>query len=241
MIRVLLILIAYGFTDNVSGQYVMCDSLLLPGYEYVFDADGIKNTVDYVKTYHPKQRRYISNRNHLKKINVSWNTDTSMIFRDDDFFIKLIFDYKKVDPSEIFDPKEDGETYSNVRDYSYGTPFGISSEDTIGLFLKEISINELIIPPKFYSDLLNPNRYETFISIRPIEIYKSIDENCLFLYIYIYGRPNMNLMSYHDNIDKSYMAKLIITTKGYYVDRIVIPGHILKYFGFGECPYFIGF
>jgi hypothetical protein len=39
----------------------------------------------------------------------------------------------------------------------------------------------------------------------------------------------------------SYMAKLIVSTKGNYIDRIVVSGDKLKYFGFGECPDFKGF
>lgn len=61
------------------------------------------------------------------------------------------------------------------------------------------------------------------------------------IFIYLFGKPNTDIMTLNEAIDFSYMAKLVVTVKGHYVDRIVIPGDILKYFGYGDCPYFIGF
>lgn len=221
------------------GQFEDCDSLVIRGHQTLFDAKGIQNTVDYINKYYPNQKRYVTNRNELESINLWMNVDSTMLFKDKENTISISFTNRKIDPADIFYPKSEGEAFSRIREYNEGLPYGITSEDTTIVLLAEISINDKKIPASYFSDLLNPNRYETILSVKPIEVYKS---KCgQYLFIYLFGKLNIDIMTLNEAIDFSYMAKLVVTVKGYYVDRIVIPGDILKYFGYGDCPYFIGF
>ncbi len=222
-----------------KAQFSHCDSLLLSGHSIPFDQEGIKTTYDYIKTYFPKQRRFISNRKKLQPLDLLINRDSIMIFEKGKDKVIIKFREKRFKNKDLFYPKEKGEKYSGIRDYSENTPFGVTSEDTVVSYISEIIVNSKQLPVRSFYDLLNPNQYKTILSIKPIKVYKS---NCgEYLFIYIFGKLNLDLMSINGAINFSYMAKIVVTKKGYYVDRIVENGYILKYFGFGDCPMFIGF
>lgn len=239
MIRFTKILIFLIFPLQVFSQFDYCDSLVIGRHQTLFDTEGIQHTVDYINKFFPEQKRYISDRNELEPINLWWNTDSTMLFENKENTIRISFANRNIDPTDIFYPKSEGDTFSKIREYNEGSPYGVTSEDTTAVLLAEISINGKQIPESYFSDLLNPNRYETVLSVKPIEVYKS---KCgQYLYIYLFGKLNTDIMTLNEAIDFSYMAKLVVTVKGYYVNRIVIPGDKLKYFGYGDCPYFIGF
>ncbi len=234
------ILIFVIYSTTVFGQFYKCDSLFINSTcGGPFETEGIKTTFDFIKKFHPKQIRFYSDRADLKSINLWLNVDTFMIFNKDSDEIKIIFGKKKFNPDNIFYPKTNDESFSRIREYSNDTPFGVISEDTTVTYIKSITINSRSIPKHAFIDLLNPNRYKTFFSVKPIKVYKS--KNNKYIFIYIFGSVDNKLMTFNESIEFSYMAKIIITSKGYYVDRIVEPGIKLQYFGFGECPYFIGF
>jgi hypothetical protein len=227
------------FSLEAFSQFLYCDSLNVSHHQTHFDSEGIENTIDFINMYFPKQRRYVSDRNELKAINIWYNSDSTIVFQDNANEIKIIFKTRYFDPTKIFYPKSPGEKYSTIREYEEGLPYGITSEDTIFTCISEIFINNKKIPSSYFSDLFNPNKYETILSIKPINVYKS---KCgQYLYIYIFGKLNTDIMTMNEAAGFSYMAKLIVSTKGNYIDRIVVSGDKLKYFGFGECPDFKGF
>lgn len=239
MIRLLLNTVFLFLSFQAIGQFELCDSLIIRGHMSLFDHEGINTTFDYVKTYYPKQRRFISDRNELDAINLWVNTDSIMLFKEGSDEIKITFGKDVVDYKVIFYPKNEDEPFSRIREYREGYPFGITSEDTTASQITKIIVNGKKLPLASFADLLNPNRYETNFSIKPIRVYRSACDH--YFFIYIFGKPDTGIMTFHESLDFSYMAKIIVTVKGYYVDRIVVPGDKLKYFGFGECPYFIGF
>lgn len=240
MIRLIMLNTFFFFLSvHVFCQFDICDSLVIRGHQTLFDTKKIYTTSDYVNKFYPEQSRYLSNRNELESLSLWLNLDSIMLFKDGSDEIKISFSNKNIDPTDIFYPKPEGQTFSKIREYAEGYPFGITSEDTVSSNIAEISINDIKLPVSSFSDLLNPNRYETILSVKPIEVYRS---KCgQYFFIYIFGKPNTDIMMISEAIDFSYMAKIVVSKKGYYVDRIVIPGEKLKYFGYGECPYFVGF
>lgn len=223
----------------LKSQFTICDSLTFQGHYIPFDTSGITTTSDFARIYFPKQRRLISNRMDLERLNLWLNTDSIMLFKDEENEVQIFFSQKPIELEGIFYPKSEEEPFSRIREYAEGLPFGVISEDTMATCIYKIRVNGKEIPMQYFSDLMNPNRYETIFSVKPIEIYKSKCGQLLF--IYLFGKLNSNIMTMGEAVNFSYMAKIIVTTKGYYVDRIVIPGDTLRYFGYGECPYFIGF
>lgn len=239
MMRTIILQIVLILSLRVSGQYYFCDSLVATIHQTVFDTEGIRYPVDYINKYYPDQARYFSNRSELNPINLWWTSDSTMHFQNEKHDVRISFSTVQINPREFFYPKDEDEPFSAIREYRAGLPFGVISEDTTVTAISEINVNGNKIPMLYFSDLLNPNRYETMFSIKPIEVYESACGR--YLYIYLFGKPNRSIMTFKEGIEFSYMAKLIVSDKGYYVDRIVIPGLILSFFGFGECPYFIGF
>lgn len=240
--RFVLLLTVFVLSSQLFGQYDFCDSLVVHAFDQtMYDTTGLKNTVDYVARYFPDQVRYVSNRYELEPINLWVNYDSMMLFIDSNATVRIYFDIGHVDVKDIFYPKSENESYSGIREYNPGMPYGIGSEDTSAVFIKEIRVNGIKLPEDAFSDLLNPNRYETNYSIKPLAVYWS--NNKKYIYIYIFGALNKYIRSIDEAeaFALSYMAKLILTDKGYYVGRIVIPGERLFYFGFFQCPYFIGF
>ncbi len=146
---------------------------------------------------------------------------------------------KYFDFEHLFYPKDKGELFSKMRQYESGDPFGINSEEKLVTVIKEIFVNGVKLPTKAISDLINPNRFETILSIKPIKVYDSSCEK--YLFIYVFATLNTEIMTFAEAINFSYMAKIITDKEGHYIGRIVVPGNKLKFFGFGDCPHFIGF
>ena len=220
-----------------SAQYRGCDTINIFPHYMPFDPDGIQTTVDYIRTYFPKQKRYISDRYSLKPIDLVINHDTIMVFEKGDIRIEISFGKRVVEP-DVFYPKDSNELYTTIRSHDIG-PYGISSEDSIADCINEIKVNSIKLTAHSFKDLYNPNRFETVLGIKPIEAYMSKDEQTIF--IYICGKLALDLMPINEAVTMSYMAKIMITNKGYYIDRIVADGLHLSYFGFGSCPIFKGF
>jgi hypothetical protein len=220
-----------------SAQYRGCDTINIFPHSMPFDPEGIQTTVDYIKTYFPKQKRYISDRSSLKPIDLVINHDTIMIFEKGDTKIEISFGKRVVEP-DVFYPRKDNELYTTIRSHDKG-PYGITSEDSIANCINEIKVNSVILPFYSFKDLYNPNRFETVLGIKPIEAYLSNNGQTIFLYVC--GRLALDLMPINDAVTMSYMAKIMITNKGYYIDRIVADGLHLSHFGFGSCPLFKGF
>lgn len=168
---------------QVSGQFEYCDSLVIGRHQTLFNTEGIQNTVDYINKYYPNQKRYVTNRNELESINLWMNVDSTMLFKDKENTISISFTNRTMNPADIFYPKSEGEAFSRIREYNEGSPYGITSEDRTIVLLTEISINDKKIPASYFSDLLNPNRYETILSVKPIEVYKSKCGQYLFTYL----------------------------------------------------------
>lgn len=237
--RIIILIMFLIFSLEAFSQFLYCDSLNVSHRQTHFDSEGVENTIDFINKYFPKQRRYVSDRNELKAINIWYNSDSTILFKDETDEIKITFKNRYFDPTKIFYPKSVGEEFSRIREYDEGLPFGITSEDTIFTYISEIIVNSKKVPDTYFSDLFNPNKYETIFSIKPINVYKS---KCgQYLFIYIFGKLNTDIMTMNEVAGFSYMAKLIVSTQGYYIDRIVVSGEKLKYFGFGECPDFKGF
>lgn len=240
MKKIILNILFILLTFQVFGQFSFCDSLVMRGDETLFSKDRIKTTKDFIEKYFPDQSRFFSNRNELQKLNLELNMDSIMIFSEGDDMIKITFRNRVIENKDFFYPKAEDEKYSRIREYNPGEPFGIISEDTLASFVSEIIVNDKKLPPFYFFDLLNPNKYETMFAIKPIEVYLSKDG--LYFYIYVFGKLNTDIIPTLDEaVDFSYMAKIVLSRKGYFIDRIVIPGDKLKFFGFSQCPYFIGF
>jgi hypothetical protein len=235
------IIFIFIYPYALKSQFSICDSLTFQGHYIPFDTSGITTTADFARIYFPKQRRLVSNRMDLERLNLWLNTDSIMLFKDEANEVRIFFSDKPIRLTNIFYPKSEDQAFSTIREYGEGLPFGVTSEDTVVSYVYKIIANGREIPVKSFSDLLNPNRYETILSVKPVEVYKS--ECGHYLFIYLFGKLNTSIrtMDYAEAAGFSYMAKIIVDAKGYYVDRIVIPGDTLKYFGYGECPYFIGF
>ena len=75
--------------------------------------------------------------------------------------------------------------------------------------------------------------------MKPIEVFTSA--NGQYIYLYVFGKLRIDLTSLQNAARYSYMAKLIFTSEGQYLGRIVESGLTLKYFGFALCDQFIGF
>lgn len=220
------------------GQFHYCDTLILRSHYTPFYPEGIKTVRDYINKYYPDQARFFSARPDLKPLPLWYNADSIMFFNSGSEKVEIIFTQTRVSPDDIFDPKNNDEAYSYIREYSVGTPFGITSEDSVVTSIASIHVNGKKVLSSAFNDLMSPNRYETYLSIKPIEVFESPCKH--YFYIYIFGKLYSDPMLI-DPFKFSYMAKIIVTKKGLYVDRIVVSGDTLSYFGFNECPDFIGF
>ena len=219
-------------------QFHYCDTLILRSHYTPFYPEGIKTVRDYINKYYPDQARFFSARPDLKPLPLWYNADSSMFFNSGSEKVEIIFTQTRVSPDDIFDPKNNDEAYSYIREYSAGTPFGITSEDSVVTSIASIHVNGKKVLSSAFNDLMSPNRYETYLSIKPIEVFESPCKH--YFYIYIFGKLCSDPMLI-DPFKFSYMAKIIVTKKGLFVDRIVVSGDTLSYFGFNECPDFIGF
>ena len=78
-----------------------------------------------------------------------------------------------------------------------------------------------------------------YIAVRPLECYKSCDGK--FVYIYVFGKALVENADCNNPLLFSYMAKLIFSANGSFVGRIVENSEFLNYYGYSDCPEFIGF
>lgn len=228
----LVILCVCFFQKGLKAQYHYCDSLRVSGTHLPFDTTNIRTTQDYISLAHFKMKRHISNRSKLEAIPLWLNVDSVVVFNDGKINIRMVIGQKRVDPKEYFDIREEGDnsTVFIVSD----PPFGITPWDSAIHYIKRIEINGVTVPDEAFSDLWNPNLYTTVFSIKPVQAFKDVNEN---IHIYVFGELDTRSI----DIGLSYMAKLVFTSKGYYIGRIVETGEVLSYFGYGDCPYFIGF
>lgn len=219
-------------------QYFNCDTLIMEGRHYIpFDSSGIKKTTDYINIKYPNLTEFLSNRKTLIEIPILLNAKNRMILGDDKIDINILFDTINVNPENYFIHDSLQLSFYNYNDIDM--PYGITYLDSVNSYIEKITINDKDIPESAFSDLLNPNRFETTLSIKPIKGYLTNDNE--FIYIYIFGKCNDSMYVSPDCFELSYMAKLIFDSKGNYINRIVERGEILNYFGFYNCPDFIGF
>jgi hypothetical protein len=119
------------------------------------------------------------------------------------------------------------------------TYYGIEEEDSALICIDAITFNSNIISDTIFNTLLNVNTNDTFCAIKPLEAY--VSPNQKYVFIYVFGKPRLEKFILTDPTQNSYMAKLIFTTQGEYVDKVIIRGDLLDYFGFTTCCDFIGF
>lgn len=229
--------------DTLSAQFNRCDSLILYGHYAPFNVDGVRTLRDYLNKYWSQYEAHFSDRKSLQQIpllinerdEASFGFITSEGVKDD---LVVLFGEKPFKGIDYFYPKDSSDLYSRIINAD-DAPYGITSEDTVVTFIEQIQVNGIHLPDSAFSDLLNPNRYKTFLSIKPIEMYKSQDG--AYYYLYIFGDHRTDVIPIEFAYEFSYMAKLIIRKDGSYVGRIVESARILQYFGFGDCPDLIGF
>jgi hypothetical protein len=234
MIRIIIILIiqAIPFLPLFSQSW-KCGDLIASYQKVPFDKSGIKTLKDYIKIYFPNERRHVGNIDSLAKVNLICNLGDVMIFQEQSTKVEMSFVSDTINTTLCFYPKIQGENYSRILQERDNCPYGITSEDSLVSKFSSMSVNGIKTPEYAYSDLINPTRSQLFMGVKPIEVYKSSCEE--YLYIYLTGELNLDIMIPAEAINYSYIAKLIFTNKGYYVGRIVERGDRLKYFGFGEC------
>jgi hypothetical protein len=213
--------------------------LFYRGHYIPFDTAGIITIQDHIRNVNQSLTEFVGDRNGLKNLPLWWNSGDQFICISNKIRVEMTFENDTYDASIHFYPIEENEPFSRIIEVTETTPFGINSEDRIIEKIKEIAINGIKAPTIAFSDLVNPNKYETYLAIKPIDVFT--DEIESYIYIYIFGKPNLDLMILQDAMEFSYMAKLIFSIDGQYIGRIVERGEILKYFGFDQCPYFIGF
>ncbi|MBK8152538.1 MAG: hypothetical protein IPK61_05415 [Saprospiraceae bacterium] len=224
---------------TLPAQFQHCDKLDNSLHYYPFSISGIKNTKDYIKSKHQNISNHFTSRNRLEKIALWGNdNDSFMLFKNENLEIEIYFGTKPVSPEKYFYPKEKNEKYSRII-YDQSAPYGLNSEDTLASCITRLLVNNVNCPSEAINDLLNVNRYYTFLSIKTPEVY--ISKNKKYIYLYLFGELKTQLMEIHDAVNMSFMAKLVFDRKGNYIERIVERGSVLSYFGFGDCPYFIGF
>lgn len=228
------------FKNNVSTQFSRCDSLIIYGHYSPFDTSGIRTLKDYLNKYWSQYKFHFTGRKELKKIPLLINEGNEANFSLNNEGVKdnlvVLFGEKPFKAIDYFYPKDSSDLFSRIINSDHA-PYGITSEDTVVTFIEQIQVNSIYLPDSAFSDLLNPNRYKTYFSIKPIEMYKSIDG--AYYYVYIFGYQNVIPIEFA--YEFSYMAKIIIRKDGTYIGRIVESGRILQYFGFGDCPDINGF
>lgn len=223
------------------GQGFDCDTLVEDHHYCPFDPQGIRTTKDYIARKYPRLREHIGNRATLPKVNLLIDrNDDSYFFSNRKVAIQIKCKKIIVDSiSKYFYPTdgEDENYLSFINDPS--APFGITIKDKIIEVIDSIKINENQVPPEAFQNLYNINRTETLFAVKPLEVFTSA--NGKFIYLYVFGKLRIDLTSVQNAARFSYMAKLIFTTEGQYLGRIVESGSTLKYFGFALCDQFIGF
>ena len=193
---------------------------------------------NYISKKYPKLNSFITNKNTCNEIPISLNYSDRIIIEDNQTKIELFFGYQKVEPYRYFDKTNKINSNSLIFDDT-NMPYGINSKDTLAISIVKLKVNNVYAPEYSYMDLLNPNRYETILSIKPIKAYYSADKKYIFLYIY--GKYMDDIYGHFTSFDLSYMAKLIFSKDGEYIGRMVERGYILNYFGFYNCSEFKGF
>jgi hypothetical protein len=229
---------------SIQGQ--RCDSLILNKHlrhslkinEPTLEQFLIKKGIEKDK---------ISNRNNLKSLRKIVCNQKNVLIYDQIGNNKIeVYIEKgaiKFDPLDYVIYGIDSTTFLF---YSYeDAPYGFVATDTIVNTISNLSIKiggkKINIPSVLYEDLFFSNFCNTEVSIKPIEAYLSKDEK--YVYLYIFGEHRaLNKMTYNTAFQYSYMAKLIIDIENQKCqNRIILRGHELCYYNWGECFDFIGF
>lgn len=228
----------------IQGQ--RCDSLILNKYlRHSLRIDEL--TLEQFLIKKGIETDEISDRKDLKSLRkIVCNEQNVLIYDEIDSSKVEIYiekDTKKFNPLEYVWYGIDSTTFLF---FSYeNAPYGFTVADTIVNIIGNLSIKidakKIDIPNTLYKDLFFPNFCNTEVSIKPIEAYLS--KNGKYIYLYIFGEHRtLNKMTYDTAFQYSYMAKLIIDIENHKCqNRIVLRGHELCYYNWGECFDFIGF
>ncbi len=150
-----------------------------------FDVQNVITLHDYLfkKKQYSNFKNFFSNRKKLISIPLLLCNDTIVTFNDySTKTIELKIGKKRIQGADFFDIKAKGEKYSRILNTDYA-PYGIGSEDTEVTYISSIKINGVPIDNIAFQDLLNPNVYKTYLSIKPINAFVSKNN----IYVYIFG------------------------------------------------------
>jgi hypothetical protein len=236
MIKFYLTFLLNILSTELKAQWRNCDLLccyndLNPNF-----INECKTTQDYIARNWPKYKKHINNRKKLNILNPTIRTEYEMIFSDFKR-IEIKLNFKKISIQEFL--ALNNELSLELINEKYVNYFGLNSLDTSFQIIDSIVLNGKYIPGIYYQDLLNVNTTINYISVRPIECYKSLDNR--FIYIYLFGKPILDHPNINNPLLYSYMTKLIFKSNGDFIGRILEGAEFLNYYGFSDCPEFVGF
>lgn len=221
---------------NLNGQWTSCDKLCCFNDLNQNYINECKTTQDYIRRNWPKFKKHINNRQKLNFVTSIIRNNDQIVFSDYKN-LHLTINFKIVSYNEYVGVKYLGDI-SKVKD-NYIDFYGLNPYDSSYLIIDSINFNGKYIINNNYQDLLNPNILMNYIAVRPLECYKSCDGK--FVYIYVFGKALVENADCNNPLLFSYMAKLIFNANGSFVGRIVENSEFLNYYGYSDCPEFIGF
>jgi hypothetical protein len=215
-----------SLTFNSNGQNCVefqrhlesIDSTYFPGHiidrmDTVFNSN--RAFVDYTISNlldKPADKCFITNRNILRKLNITTSDSSSVIILDT---LKNGESCEITFKTQLFEINNHQLTYnkdsSSIEQIDGKFPYGEQyMAPKIEIDLIQIAVNgiKIKIPQESYRNLYNPNVNEKYGFIRPVEVYESL--NGEYLYFYIYG----------GNAAGTYFTKLIFN-KTKYITKII--------------------
>lgn len=225
LIGVLMVCIAFSCNRNYYKENVGVSNcgVLNP---HLLDYYRDTLLTDYVSRKYPALKEYMIKRKDLKLLRTQNCLDSLVLINDKIAKQKIKIEIVQGD----INIGNQNIKYFELLEFRFIET--VNDLPTYGLFSDELEVRaihtmniqignkNIKVPREEYSHLYFPNFCNSFRAIKPLQVYKSKDEQ--FFYIYIFGNNGLKEDTKSIREVRSFMAKLIFNIEKGYIGKIVL-------------------